>query len=217
MDQSAIDLQNKYQEESIKIRHIQGLIQEALCKENLLEDLNKYKTFNQSGIEAIIRSYQGCQYDFIDWVRELTIQNMKSVYDASYEWSEEAKAYEQSEANALYLIAESNDSPIGFVHFRFEDQERSFVLFLYDIQIEPKYQNSGLGTFLMSAIEALAYKNKVDSIMTLVFKANESGMRFFNKLGFQPAKSSPENIAPEKASEFKHVILYKPIMKDYDQ
>jgi ribosomal protein S18 acetylase RimI-like enzyme len=135
---------------------------------------------------------------------------MHEIYDQCWQWSESVKEFELKEPGSNYLIAVS-DEPIGFVHFRFEEQNKELVLYIYDIQIEPKVQHRGLGTFLENACEFIALEKKAPYVMVMLFKANEIGLRFFTHLGFKPHPLSPEILNPAKADVFKHVILAKRI------
>lgn len=49
-------------------------------------------------------------------------------------------------------------SMIGFVHYRFIVEEELPVLYVYELQLEPRVQGKGLGKFLMQLIELIARK-----------------------------------------------------------
>lgn len=53
---------------------------------------------------------------------------------------------------------------VGFVHFRFVIEEELPVLYVYELQLEPRVQGKGLGKFLMQLIELIACK-----VLTLLF------------------------------------------------
>lgn len=47
---------------------------------------------------------------------------------------------------------------LGFLHFRFLIEEELPVLYVYELQLEPRVQGKGLGKFLMQLIELIARK-----------------------------------------------------------
>lgn len=51
-----------------------------------------------------------------------------------------------------------SNSIVGFVHYRFVVEEDIPVLYLYELQLEPRVQGKGLGKFLMQLIELIARK-----------------------------------------------------------
>jgi ribosomal protein S18 acetylase RimI-like enzyme len=159
---------------------------------------------------AMVTAFSHCPSDYVDWILDLTVRNMHEIYDEAWPWSESVKEFELKERGSNYLIAAA-PNPIAFVHFRFEEQNNEMVLFIYDIQVESDAQNRGLGSFLVAACEFIARERKATCVMTMLFKANEIGIRFFRRLSFTAHPVSPEVLNPAKAEEFKHIILWKQI------
>jgi ribosomal protein S18 acetylase RimI-like enzyme len=196
--------------ETVQFAELHRRVLEAQDTEDFLARLSHFREFPRRAVKSAIVSFRGCPPEYSDWILNLTIQNMHDIYDQSWSWSESVKEFELKEPAANYLIAIAEE-PIGFVHFRFEEQMNELVLYIYDIQIEPEAQRHGLGTFLENACEFIALEKKAARIMAMVFKANEAGLRFFARQGFQAHPLSPEVLNPEKSSEFQHVILGKTI------
>lgn len=195
--------------EASNIFRIQGLIQQAQNCKDYLARLAHFQNFDRKECNAVIVSYQRCPEEFWEWVIDLTQANMKSIYQKAWGWNEQAKQQELLEDGARYLIAIAGERPIGFVHFRFEQQDGEFVLYIFDIQIEDNFQRKGLGRYMIDALWFVGLEKKVSCLMTLVFKNNDSGLKFFKSIGFVPHKMSPEQLFPEKENEYQHVILYK--------
>ncbi|OHT09011.1 N-alpha-acetyltransferase 40 [Tritrichomonas foetus] len=200
-------------QETGKIFALQQCVQDAQNCEDYLQEHTHFHIFHRRGVDAIIRSFQRIPNEYADWAFDLTSRNMKQTLSKTWGWSDAGKHQELFEEDARFLIAVCNDKPIGFVHFRFEQQNGEFVLFIYDIQIEPDFQGRGLGMFLADACWFIALKKKASCLLTLVFKANEDGMGFFKSIGYLPHAMSPEQIYPDKESQYQHMILYKSIKK----
>ena len=56
----------------------------------------------------------------------------------------------------LILLAENSDGKIvGFSHFKYELDYGDEVLYVYEIQVDSKFQRKGLGRFMMQVLEML--------------------------------------------------------------
>lgn len=56
-------------------------------------------------------------------------------------------------------------------------------MYSYELQLEPEIRRKGLGRFMMSALESMAYQNQMMKIVLTVFKRNLSAIQFFYTLG----------------------------------
>lgn len=54
--------------------------------------------------------------------------------------------------------SENGGTLVGFVQYRFVVEEGIPVLYVYELQLEPRVQGKGLGKFLMQLIELIAHK-----------------------------------------------------------
>jgi GNAT superfamily N-acetyltransferase len=197
-------------EEAERIALLQQRVLEAQDCEDYLANLPHFAEFHRKGMLALVQSCRGCPEEYLDWIMDLVTRNMTHIYDANWKWSVECKRHELSEYASNYLIATVSGIPIGFVHFRFEQQNDEFVVFLFDVQIEPEYQSRGLGTFLVTACEFIALERKAACVMTMVFTSSRA-VNFFQKLGYVPHASSPEMVCRDEKTVFRHQILFKHI------
>ena len=103
---------------------------------------------------------------------------MEAPYGSEWSTEEKSKRREMVAPEARYLfvreapIADGNGSAedkgpmVGFVHYRFTLEEEVPVVYLYELQLEPRVQWKGLGKFLMQLIELIA--RKVQSSVLLI-------------------------------------------------
>jgi ribosomal protein S18 acetylase RimI-like enzyme len=202
------------QQETAELTELHHQVNDAQETKDFLAQLVHFQEFRRRALTVSISSFTGYPGEFSDWLLDVTLRNMREVYDQSWPWTEDAKQFELTEPGANYLIAVSDERPIGFVHFRFEEQNNELVLFIYDVQLEPQCQRRGLGTYMIDACEFIAREKKASCVMAMLFKANVVGVNFFeNHMKFRPHVLSPEIINPDKADEFKHKIVFKSVQR----
>ncbi len=100
---------------------------------------------------------------------------------------------------------------LAFTHFRFEcsidecndnnhvyngtfdfTDDHESVLYVYEIQIDPRIQRQNIGKRLMTFMQIIAMKTNMQKVMLTVFKFNSGAMNFYKKkLGYQLDQSSP--------------------------
>jgi GNAT superfamily N-acetyltransferase len=199
-------------EEAEQIATLQQRVNEVQECDDYLVSLPHFQQYCRRGLGIIIQSCRGCPCELGEWALDLTSRNMKGICEGNWAWNEKAKEHELREYAANFLFAISDGVPVGFVHFRFEQQNGEFVLFIYDVQVEPEIQRRGLGSHLVTGCEFIALEKKAPSVMTQVF-IDSPGKAFFEKLGYRPHSCSPESLDPERKELFKHQILFKPIGK----
>ncbi|KAL0415567.1 UNVERIFIED_CONTAM: N-alpha-acetyltransferase 40 [Sesamum latifolium] len=99
---------------------------------------------------------------------------------------------------------------VGFVHYRFILEEEVPVVYVYELQLEPRVQGKGLGKFLMQLIELIACKNRMGAVVLTVQRANLSAMDFYiRKLGYTISAISPSRVDPLLGLEKSYEILCK--------
>ncbi len=86
------------------------------------------------------------------------------------------KAVKNQFKNSLWYILKIGNKTIGFTQFSFKEKV------LYQINIEPKYQNKGLGKFLYKFAENKFRKNH---IKTISLNSTLNALRFYKSLGFK--------------------------------
>lgn len=86
---------------------------------------------------------------------------------------------------------------IGFVHYRFIMEEEVPVVYVYELQLEPRVQGKGLGKILMQLVELIACENKMGAVMLTVQRANSPAMDFYiSKLRYSISAISPSRVDP---------------------
>ncbi|KEP59863.1 UNVERIFIED_CONTAM: acetyltransferase, GNAT family protein [Hammondia hammondi] len=165
-----------------------------------------------------------------------TSENMKNLYNKvnfmEKGWDDDFKRKELTHEDARLLIVlteadetstpvscESDDSAAlkdvsphrlaGFLHYRFEVEEATAVVYVYELQIKRDYQRMSVGRRLMLLLElaARAFNKangplKLDKLMCTVIKENEGAVRFYKTLcGFVVDESDPSNFVNEKLQE----------------
>ena len=102
------------------------------------------------------------------------------------------------------LVHDSEGKCVGYSHFRFNMEVDDEVLYVYEIQIDGKYQRKGIGRFMMFALEMLAFKADMRKIMLTILKHNTEADKFFKQImKFEMDETSPK-------SHVDYEILSKP-------
>lgn len=95
---------------------------------------------------------------------------MEGPYGSEWPTEEKIKRREMVSPEARYIFVrdsqsgtaddcpEGKDPMIGFIHYRFTLEEEIPILYVYELQLEPRAQGKGLGKFLMQLIELIARK-----------------------------------------------------------
>ncbi|KAH7967864.1 N-alpha-acetyltransferase 40 [Rhipicephalus sanguineus] len=139
--------------------------------------------------------------DLREWAFDLVSQNMRELYESSqWGWSENAKRKELGHRDAWYLVArlEEDDSPVGFIHFRFDMDGGMSVLYCYELQLESRVQRRGLGSHLMRLLDQLAAHFRMCKTVLTVFKSNTGALAFYQKaLGYRTDETSPSGDAAD--------------------
>ncbi|EPZ36576.1 hypothetical protein O9G_001560 [Rozella allomycis CSF55] len=148
------------------------------------------------------------------WMINLIEENARGDYETSEEgWDRDKKLREISHPEAKYLYVYHSDNailPIGFSHYRIEDEERlkggtRKVLYIYEIHFMAQYTGKGFGSTLMENLEQLGSQNGVSDLMLTVFKRNNYALSFYKKRGFIKDELSPEDKS--------YMILSKPMRR----
>jgi hypothetical protein len=100
-----------------------------------------------------------------EWPTEEKVKRSEMVApEARYIFVHEAPSASTSEILTMSKrkrptnCVEDRGLMVGFVHYRFTLEEKIPVLYLYELQLEPRVQAKGLGNFLMQLIELIACK-----------------------------------------------------------
>ncbi|XP_070522479.1 N-alpha-acetyltransferase 40 isoform X2 [Cardiocondyla obscurior] len=163
------------------------LIDQANALTNPLDSLQKFQKFvtsDNNAIELVCLKAKDAQSECLSWIMDIMERNMKDMYERSrWSWNAAEKRAELTEETAWYLLALCNNEFLGFSHFRFDIDNGDLVLYCYELQLEPSIRRKGLGRFMMSALESMAYQNQMLKVVLTVFKHNPSAIQFFYALG----------------------------------
>ncbi|KAG2667798.1 hypothetical protein I3760_15G132000 [Carya illinoinensis] len=149
-----------------------------------------------------------------DWPTEEKVKRREMVIpEARYIFVHETPnecSYRTGRERTYTNCIEDKGHIVGFVHYRFTLEEEIPVLYVYELQLEPRVQAKGLGKFLMQLIELVAHKNHMGAVMLTVQKANSLAMNFYlNKLRYVIAAVSPSRVDPLIGVEKRYEILCK--------
>lgn len=197
----------KLREETENISRLQNYVQEANTIEDLLKNQIPFQKYNSRDLNVRISAYTKCPADYESWMFSLLVNDMKDIWSQAYPWDEVEKRAALFESDSRYLIAVADENPVGFLHFKFEQEDDNFVIVIYNIHIEEPYRRHGLGRFMVRAVEFIGRDLHVDEVLTMVYKANSDGLSFFSQLKYVEHSSSPDKIAPSLAEHHKHTIL----------
>ncbi|EAX91382.1 MGC78821 protein, putative [Trichomonas vaginalis G3] len=211
---SSDKLRKELREKAKKISENQQKVNDAQAIIDFMPSIPKLLTFDPEGLNLTLTSHNKLPEDISEWAINLTIKNMSEIYQKSWQWDEETKQEEILNRNARYLVAyKGDDDPVGYIHFRFEQLDGDFVIYIYDVQTEQSVRNSGLSKFLIQAVELIGLKIGVQACVTFVFKEDKEYMAILNGLNYQFHHTSPSVYCPDKPEKYKHEILFKPLTK----
>lgn len=92
------------------------------------------------------------------------------------------------------LVCNSTDKSLAaFIHFRFDIEDLNEVLYLYEIQLEKKVRGKGLGRYLMSLMENIAFHYNMKRIVLTVLKSEVNVVKFYFSLQYEIESYSPED------------------------
>lgn len=104
----------------------------------------------------------------------------------------------------------------GFMSFMLTYEDGIEVIYLYEIHLQPEHRGKGLGKCLVGHMEEVGRKAGVKKAMLTVFKANQAGMAFYERLGYEEDEYSPR---PRKLrggvfKEPDYIILSKSLVDE---
>ncbi|XP_022099441.1 N-alpha-acetyltransferase 40-like isoform X2 [Acanthaster planci] len=181
-----------------------------------MESLAPFKKYNRNGLNLTIECCRSTSLDeqMLDWAFDLTKKNMQTLYEtSSCGWRPREKREELTDDRAWYLIARETDgTPVGLIHFRFDMDFDDEVLYCYEIQLVEEVRRKGLGKFLMQILSLLAYKTHMKKVVLTVFKRNVTACDFFRDiLKFEIDETSPSVFDPMCPDEYDYEILSKAV------
>lgn len=106
----------------------------------------------------------------------------------------------------------------GMLSFMTTYEDGLPVLYCYEVHLAPRLQHQGLGKQFMRIYEDIGRNIALDKAMLTVYKSNESGVKFYERLGFVEDEYSPKpmRLRNGHVKDFDYMILSKPL-KHTDQ
>ncbi|XP_062157766.1 uncharacterized protein LOC133865387 isoform X4 [Alnus glutinosa] len=206
-----------------KKKAMDELIKSAYADKDPLASFPSFRHLDRNGLSIYLKS--GCGDKLSSPIKQYMMGLLKANMEAPYgfEWptEEKVKRSEMVAPEARYIFVHEAPSAstseiltmskrkrptncvedrglmVGFVHYRFTLEEKIPVLYVYELQLEPRVQAKGLGNFLMQLIELIARKNHMSAVVLTVQKANSLAMNFYlNKLRYVISTVSPSRVDP---------------------
>ncbi|CAF3768929.1 unnamed protein product [Adineta steineri] len=113
---------------------------------------------------------------------ELFEINMKQLYEQSiFGYNYDEKQDELFSNQSRYLIISLANSVLGFAHFRFDMDFGKRVLYLYELQVNMKYQGQGFGRSMIEQLKILCQKTQMSKVVLTVHKVNTKAIDFYMK------------------------------------
>lgn len=128
-------------------------------------------------------------------IRQIELRDLNFIYDCINLLEEEILPYESfskifsqniSHPANRYLIAESDNEPLGFISFHTQNllHHCGLVGEIQEFYIQPEYRNKGIGKLLIEKIMHYARENKLQGIDVTTNKKRTENVRIYEKLGF---------------------------------
>ncbi|KAK1367636.1 N-alpha-acetyltransferase 40 [Heracleum sosnowskyi] len=198
---------------------------------------SQFRHYHYNGHSFYLKSGRGDKLSskLKHYIQNILKINMERVYGSEWQAEEKVKRKEMVSPEARYIfvyetvdsdanqMSESvgkrgsqnvrpseKDTIVGFVHFRFTLEEEVPVLYVYELQLEPRVQGKGLGNFLMQLIELIARENRMSAVVLTVQKENLLAMNFYtSKLRYIISSISPSRVNQLIGLERSYEILCK--------
>ena len=128
---------------------------------------------------------------------DLVASTSSSTYsNSSKGWSPNKKRKEMRLPDLRYLLLKQDtaaEAPVeGFISFMLTYEDGQEVIYCYEIHLTPQLCGLGIGKYLMGLMEGVGRKAGVEKAMLTVFRENQQGLAFYEKLGYSADDFSPQ-------------------------
>jgi ribosomal protein S18 acetylase RimI-like enzyme len=98
---------------------------------------------------------------------------------------------------------------VAFTHFRFLVEDHCTVLYCYELQVRQDRARLGLGKRLMTLLEIIARKHKMQYVMLTVLLVNNDACEFYKRIGYGVDGTSPQMDLDTDGKDVPYEILSK--------
>jgi ribosomal protein S18 acetylase RimI-like enzyme len=110
------------------------------------------------------------------------------------EWRDSTLVQAVTDPDTFTEVAMNDERIIGY----YTVFKRIDSVFIVSIQIQTQYQQKGLGSLMMSRVEAWARSSGVDMVELWVQSTNESAIKFYEHVGYKVAGRQGNNYLMRK-------------------
>ncbi|MFC4541150.1 GNAT family N-acetyltransferase [Halosolutus amylolyticus] len=126
------------------------------------------------------------------------ILNREAIEDGIDEWYDPDRIQaELAEDDAVVLVAELDDEPVGFAH-AIRQQRTGYILRVY---VAPDARGRGVGSALLTSARDALLTRGVDDVRAMVLAGNEPGNAFYEEFGFEKVDEQETVIGGETYTE----------------
>ncbi len=109
---------------------------------------------------------------------------------------------------ARVVIAEEDDSVVGFVILHVEGTGQERVGYIVTLDVSPEFRRRGIAKVLMLEVQRLAQADECVALVLHVFTGNESALRFYTNEGFARSHREEEFYGPGRDAWVFHKLLF---------
>ncbi|MEP0836414.1 GNAT family N-acetyltransferase [Coleofasciculus sp. FACHB-64] len=130
--------------------------------------------------------------------------------------SEEKETIEQhsQQPGQLYLVAEIDNTVVGFVEFENGNRRRTSHSGILSIFVDREWRGKGIGSFLLQElIDWAANEPLIEKVTLAVFSTNRSAIALYKKFGFEEEGRCPKDMKLAIGKYIDSVLMYKFVKK----
>ena len=151
----------------------------------------------------------------------IALTSSQDYANSSTKWSPAKKRMEMRLPDLRYILLKENPSspPAGFLSFMLTYEDGLEVIYCYELHLAEQLRRCGLGARLVRVTEEVGRRVGVGKLMLTVFRANETALAFYQRLGYGVDEFSPEprRLRHGVLKESDYLILSKSLLSDAAQ
>ncbi len=195
------------------ISHLNQLTSEQIFTPSLRSAFQTF-THEKTNTTFQVQCWKHCPVEQQPLLFHLLESNMKEIYlDCGWKWETKVKEAEFFADWMRYYVVFTKESNTlaGYAAFRFDEEDKRFVIYLYELQTEASFRGYGIGSHLTRLLEKTAQEHKLSHIMLTCLRKNEQAMNFYKKMNFKLDSTSPSVEFGEDVAEiyYPYEILSK--------